>query len=528
MLRPVPSCSRATRCQKLRTNFRYRSGYTSDNGLAPKDEPSCSRRGERLDIYMTNNPEDAPDKTERSSRKWAEEMTEAQRLSGRIGIADDGVVITDPRRPDNPIVYANPGFVRLTGYAMEEVMGRNCRFLQGEATDPATIAEVRDGIQAGRETRATLINYRKDGSTFWNQLSISPVRDETGHITHFVGVQADVTDRVRAEHALLLIERAVDAARSGITIADMRLPDAPLVYVNPGFERITGYTAKEVLGLNCRFLQGPDTDPSARTIMQAALRERRDCQVLLRNFRKNGECFWNELSLSPVFDEAGELTHYIGVQNDVTELHQAEEENRRLHAQAHEAAARQRSFLRDILFSVTEGRLRLCEPGAVSTDAPSSDVHHGSYVLPRPFSSSGQPIPLALDSLRVLRRHVHAATLQAGLPDERGQDFIAGVGEASMNAVVHAGGGEASVHVSDNGEVQVWIRDHGKGIAFDDLHRATLERGFTTAGSMGHGFWLMLKTCDACWLATGPQGTTIVLQQGRTPPPPPWLQFMDK
>ncbi|MDB5308579.1 MAG: hybrid sensor histidine kinase/response regulator [Gemmataceae bacterium] len=120
----------------------------------------------------------------------------ALRLRDRaIQAVTQGILITDPCQRDNPIIYASPGFVRLTGYEAEEVIGRNCRFLQGKDTDPAAVARVWEALQAGNPCTVELRNYRKDGSPFWNELSISPVRDATGRLTHFVGVQADVTAR---------------------------------------------------------------------------------------------------------------------------------------------------------------------------------------------------------------------------------------------------------------------------------------------------------------------------------------------
>ncbi len=89
-----------------------------------------------------------------------------------------------------------------------------------------------------------------------------------------------------------------------------------------------------------------------------------------------------------------------------------------------------------------------------------------------------------------------------------------------MNAIVHAGGGTAAVGAGPDGLVQVWIEDQGQGIDLSDLPQATLERGFTTAGTMGHGFYIILKTVDRIYLLTGPQGTTVVLEQERTAPEP--------
>jgi diguanylate cyclase (GGDEF)-like protein/PAS domain S-box-containing protein len=143
-------------------------------------------------------------------------------------------------------------------------------------------------------------------------------------------------ERLRTEQELRLLYRAVAASSNGIIISDSKLSDDPLIYVNRSFELMTGYSSEEVLGRNCRFLQGNDRNQSALLEIRAALREGRDCEVLLRNYRKDGTLFWNELRLSPVHDERGRLVNFVGVQNDVTERKRAEEEIRRAHAELDE------------------------------------------------------------------------------------------------------------------------------------------------------------------------------------------------
>ena len=124
----------------------------------------------------------------------------------------EGVVIADARLPDNPIIYANAGFERLTGYSVEDVMGRNCRFLQGPSTDPDTLERLRSAIHQKQECTVQLLNYRKDGSTFWNRLSITPIRDAAGEVTHYIGVQSDITEQKRTEEALQAANRNLEAA----------------------------------------------------------------------------------------------------------------------------------------------------------------------------------------------------------------------------------------------------------------------------------------------------------------------------
>lgn len=108
--------------------------------------------------------------------------------------AQQNFVITDPSLPDNPIVYASQGFLALTGYELDEVLGRNCRFLQGPHTNPHTVARIRKGIDSGEDTTVVLLNYRKDHATFWNQFFIAALRDGDGNVVNYLGVQCRVSE----------------------------------------------------------------------------------------------------------------------------------------------------------------------------------------------------------------------------------------------------------------------------------------------------------------------------------------------
>jgi PAS domain S-box-containing protein len=169
----------------------------------------------------------------------------------------------------------------------------------------------------------------KEGRRVWINLTVSLVHDDADEPRYFIAVVEDIGKRKQAEADLRLRDRAVAASSNGIVITDPNLPDNPVVYVNPAFERITGYSAEEVRGRNCRFMQGDDDrDQPALAELREALREGRYSRVVLRNRRKDGTPFWNELSVSPVRDEAGRLTHFVGVQNDVTERQRTQEELR--------------------------------------------------------------------------------------------------------------------------------------------------------------------------------------------------------
>jgi PAS domain S-box-containing protein len=120
--------------------------------------------------------------------------------------------VVDAQAPDQPLVWVNPAFTQTTGYSAEEAVGRNCRFLQGPDTDAVVVSRLRSALAVGEEVSVTLLNYRKDGTTFYNALSVSPVLDDEGQLTHFVAVQVDVSERVRLEQERA---RALDEAEIG-------------------------------------------------------------------------------------------------------------------------------------------------------------------------------------------------------------------------------------------------------------------------------------------------------------------------
>jgi PAS domain S-box-containing protein len=212
---------------------------------------------------------------------------------------------------------------------------------------------------------------------------------------------------------------------------------------------------------------------------------------------------WFQVTTATVHG-GSEVSGSVHVMTDITKRKQAEEENIRLLHETQEAAVRQRAFMRDILKSVTEGKLRLC-------DSPAD--------LPPPLQSAGETVALTSDSLMTLRTAAREVLTAQNFSKERVTDMTTAASEAGMNAVVHAGGGTASIFTDGPGDkVQIWVQDHGGGIAVDRLPLATLQRGYTTAGTLGHGFKMMLQTADRVWLLTGITGTTVVIEQDRHAP----------
>lgn len=333
-------------------------------------------------------------------------------------------------------------------------------------------------------------------------------------------IVTEVSEQRRTEAARQAFEAERDEARRALgesetayrlladamdDIVSLHDADGRFLYVSPSVERLTGFLPAELIGnVAYAFAHADDREPLRRDAHQAALAGGATPLVEWRRLKKDGTYLWQETRTRRVPGEAGRPDRLVCSSRDVSERKTAEHALRASQEQT-------RTFLRDILFSVSEGRLRLC-------DTPDD--------LPAPLAEqiTGEPIALSVATLRAVRRRTVDAAIAAGLDAERWQDFVTGVGEASMNAVVHGGGSGEAVIGHQPGRVQVRIRDRGTGIAMERLHRATLERGFSSTGTLGHGFWMMLKTCDRVFLQTSPDGTTVVLEQEQTPPQPAWLR----
>ncbi len=231
---------------------------------------------------------------------------------------------------DLRVIDWNESAARIFGYAKEEVLGMGPPFekiLPASAGPHAQeiLRRLRSGDMAAHGINE---NRTRDGRTIICQWYNTPLLDGDGAFAGLISLAQDVTASRQAEEALRLRDRAVQAVTQGILITDPSQPDNPIIYASPGFEQLTGYAAAEVVGRNCRFLQGKETDPDAVARLRRAIRDGQRCTTELLNYRKDGTPFRNELSVSPVRDEEGRLTHFVGVQTDVTERRRLEEQYR--------------------------------------------------------------------------------------------------------------------------------------------------------------------------------------------------------
>lgn len=210
------------------------------------------------------------------------------------------------------------GAQRLKWYQPQEVIGQDWSLFFGadDVADglPALLLDTarRDGVAYHQGWR-----YRSGGTRFWSDAVISAIESE-GRIVGFAEVARDLTAERFAQAELRLRDSAMRAVSQGILVTEAR-GDYPIVLASGGFRQLTGYEPEEAIGRNCRFLQGPDTDPATLDVIRTAITAGRDCSVEVVNYRKDGTKFWNALFLSPILDESGEVEKYIGVMADVTQ-----------------------------------------------------------------------------------------------------------------------------------------------------------------------------------------------------------------
>jgi diguanylate cyclase (GGDEF)-like protein/PAS domain S-box-containing protein len=232
-----------------------------------------------------------------------------------------GIVVMDL---DGNVEYCNRGFLALSGFSAAEVIGVTPHPWNPDETTDAVYRSLLMSQHIGERWNGDVQSTRKDGSVYWERQVASTLRDAAGHHTHLVVVKEDVSDRKlrRADYAQTrhLHEKALASSSNGIMITRSDEDDHSIVYVNPAFERITGYSADEVIGMEGRFLVRDDLAQPDLDHIRSALRDKREGSATLRNYRKDGTLFWNELHIAPVHDlTGGATTHFVSVINDISE-----------------------------------------------------------------------------------------------------------------------------------------------------------------------------------------------------------------
>nr|WP_313809706.1 PAS domain S-box protein [Allomuricauda sp.] len=237
----------------------------------------------------------------------------------------EGIIVVNNKQE---IVATNSATDEMFGYAKDELLGKPLNTLIPSQYHHAHKGHFKSFLaQSGKRKMAEgreLYGLRKNGDQFPIEAGLNPF-PLFGN-TYIMALVMDISSRKAIEEDLKLKSKALSSAINGIIITDALQDDNPVVYVNSAFERLTGYSREEILNRNLRFLQSEDRDQKGVEELRKAVAEGKSCEVEIRNYRKDGSLWWNKLSITPLKDKKGRATHFIGIQNDITERIEADEE----------------------------------------------------------------------------------------------------------------------------------------------------------------------------------------------------------
>ena len=244
---------------------------------------------------------------------------ELRKLSQAIEQSTDAVLITNR---DRDIEYVNAAFERSRGYERGQLIGKNARILKTGHTEEAIYQEFTQALECGEPFNGVFTNARADGGYYCEELTVNPLRDESGTVTHYVASGKDITERVEAERELRKLTQVIEQSVSSIIITDTR---GRVEYVNPEFCRNTGYSREEVQGRKLSLLKSGQTPRSSYESLWRTIQAGDVWEGEFLNKRKDGSLFWVMVSISPVCSASGEVSHFVGIQHDISERKSLEE-----------------------------------------------------------------------------------------------------------------------------------------------------------------------------------------------------------
>lgn len=230
----------------------------------------------------------------------------------------NSVVITDANISNGGphIIYANPAFESMTGYSVNELIGKSPKILQGPLTDKSVIEKLRICLHSGKHFEGSTINYNKNGSPYNVEWSISPIKDPSGVIQYFVSVQRNITAFIKAQQERNLLAKALNDSPDCVMITDL---DNKIVFVNTGFEQLTGYQQDEVLDREPSFLWGPLSDHASDNTESQLSGKIIHLKSQEPNQHKDGTMFYVDQSIAHIMDDTGKISHYVSFSKDATD-----------------------------------------------------------------------------------------------------------------------------------------------------------------------------------------------------------------
>ncbi|WP_424017049.1 PAS domain S-box protein [Halorientalis pallida] len=441
-------------------------------------------------------------------RRHERELREEKRRFEGIAETSFDVLFRIDR--DGTFTYVSAAVERVLGYEPATLVGTGFpEFLAPSAVETAMNAYSQ--VLGGETVEALEVEFLDtDDEVVVLEINGTPITDD-GAVVGVQGVGRDVTARRERERELRIKNRAMDEADIGISIADAREGDNSLIYVNDGFQRLTGYDEAELLGRNCRFLQGEATDPDT----VATLAERIDAQepvtVEILNYRADGSPFWNRVRINPIENGAGEVTHYLGFQDDVTERKRTERLVELLNRVLRHNLRNDMNAL--LLFGdqLQEGTIPDTEAmgGRIRATAERlTELSEQARRLERYARQERAPRRLdpstVLDDVATAARSRHPeATVEVSVRTDRGicagAELERALSELVENALKHDPASEPRVAVTvvDDGEwIECTVTDDGPGIS--EQETAMIAQGEETALEHGSGLGLWLVN----WIVT--------------------------
>jgi PAS domain S-box-containing protein len=445
---------------------------------------------------------------ERELRQRSERLEREKRRFK--GIAETSFDVLFRLGLEAEFTYVSPAVERVLGYEPETLIGRPItEFVAGSSTEAAMAgySQVTDGTPI---ENLELEFVDTDDDRVVLEVNGAPIVDD-GDVRGVQGVGRDVTDRKERERELRIKTRAMDEARIGISIADARRPDAPLIYVNEWFERMTGYGADDALGRNCRFLQGEATDPETVDLLRERIAADEPVSVEILNYRIDGTPFWNQVRVSPVENDDGDVTHYLGFQTDITERKRTEQLVRLLNRVLRHNLRNDMNVLFGLGDRLENGAAddpaalgeQISDTAAALIELSERARDLEQYTKRERDPQRLPPEPLLATVADDYRDRFPSATIDVTVRTDRG--FCAGpeleraIGELVENALKHNPDPEpwVGLAVDDDGEqIVLTVADDGPGIA--EMETAVIANGQEEALEHGSGLGLWLVN----WIVT--------------------------
>jgi PAS domain S-box-containing protein len=444
-----------------------------------------------------------------------------------------GISIADATSEGIPLVYVNDGFLELTGYPREEAIGRNCRFLQGEDTREEPVAEMRRALDNEEPTTVELRNYRKDGSMFWNRVTVSPVENQTGDVTHYLGFQEDITDEKLYERERGLFKKHAEVSNQVMFITD---ETGTIEYVNPAFERVTGYSASEAVGENADLLKSGEQDDSFYKDLWETIQAGDVWEDTLTNQTKSGELYQVHQTIVPIVNDRGKVTNFTAIERDITDAQLTDQVldvlNRILRHNVRTSINVIDGYTEYLDTEIEDPELRTAlDVIGKRTDALSK-ITEQTTTIRNLISGHEDPSPLPLSRVenivdRSRETHDEAEILFElngdGSPEIRnGSVFEVAFEEAVDNAVVHNNTATPVVDITvtpqeETGMVLVEIADNGPGIPKSEWEIIKIGQETPLVHTQGIGLWLLYWAMTALggsvtMDANEPHGTVLTLE----------------